>query len=215
MLNTLKNWKIKAAVDKVPGWLLIGFSALGGGIWGYIQNNSADVLKDASSGNWKGVEGIGVHALIAGISAFVLYLKTDPWAQAEKNARELKVPLPPLPILLLVGGLSLGGLATTGLALETSSCTPAQTAELKSIEAVVLADVEAGDQDPQIVADVVKIIAQNADPNSPAVIAFATSLAYDAIAFLLDEGVIPPQFLAAAQAHRASLKAAKAKLEVQ
>lgn len=194
MLNTLKNMKVKALVDFLPGWVLIGLASLGGGIWGYIQSSSADVLKDASGGNWKGLEVIAVHALIAGLGTALAYLKTDPWATAQLK----KVAVPPvLPILMLVCGIF-------------CACTPAQTAELKSIENVVLADVEAGAQDPQIVADVVKIVAQDAGA-SPAVTAFATALAYDAITFLIDSGIIPANYLASAKTHQASLKLAAGK----
>lgn len=89
-------------------------------------------------------------------------------------------------------------LAFTTIALACAvACTPAQKAEVQSIEALVAKDLAAGDSLPQVEADVAKLIA--GQPGADAVIVLN-----DALILLIDAGILPPNLLSVAETMLAS-----------
>ena len=196
MHNLLKSLKVKALMDKIPGWCVVGGVTLSTAIWGALQSQSSDLLKDATSGQFSLIWPIVWHALAVGLVAEAAYLKTDPWTPVAPEKPQGGAGLPGI-----MGGIF------GALMLMLVGCQQLQAAapELTKIENVVLADVEANDSNAQIVSDVAKTLGQDLGAG-PAVVAFVTAATYDAMQFLIDMGVIPAKFLDQAKAQAAALK---------
>jgi hypothetical protein len=135
MHDLMKTLKVKALVDKLPGWVLVGGVTLGTAVWGAFQSNLTDLLKDATSGQFSLIWPIVWHALAVGFVAEANYIATDPWAkqvQAAGNATTPPSKLPPLGtnlfmlalLLILTGCLSSAPVVpiTPANKAQTDSC---------------------------------------------------------------------------------------------
>lgn len=89
-----------------------------------------------------------------------------------------------------------------GIATSEAACTPAQVAEAKSIEQLVLADLEAGKPVEAIESDVAVLLC--GQPNASACVDVVVVL-NDALTLLIDSGVIPANVLPRAKSMRGAL----------
>lgn len=199
---------IRSLLDKIPHWLFVGIALVAGA---FVQNlkDQPDFLSALFT--WDTAH-LGADLKMAGafaLTAFIAWLRTDPWTAAEKRIAQKRsaTTIPPIAgstfvILFLFGGVtsSLAIVAVGSSALLSEGCTPAQQAELGQIESIVLADVQAGKTLEQIMADVGKVVGGKAGVD-------VAVITYDILVTLIDLGVIPSNVLPQAQAHKAALAA--------
>jgi hypothetical protein len=107
-------------------------------------------------------------------------------------------PKPPTAIRGKVGLATLFGFVML-LGLIPAACTPAQQALEAKVEQMILNDLAAGKTATQIEADIGQLVA--GQPGADAVV-----ILNDALAFLIDIGVIPPGFIPQAQAMLTEVK---------
>ena len=88
--------------------------------------------------------------------------------------------------------LSVLAAAEVGIGAVVTDCTPAQQALQQQIEQAILADLAAGKTRTQVIVDVGALLAGQPGADVARIVA-------DAIAFLIDTGVIPPNILPAAK----------------
>ena len=140
-----------------------------------------------------------IGQLITDVQAILNDLKTPPappanGGDAPPPAAPVTPPPPPATSrvgLAMLGAVGLFSLQTGAFALTTSeltACTPAQQAEVKSVEQTILHDLSQGKTLEQTELDVATIIA--GQPGADAVIVFN-----DALALVIDAGWVPADLM--------------------
>ena len=128
-----------------------------------------------------------------------------PTGAAAVRIKKMSTRPPPPPGAGRVGLAMIFWIALAGGTFATSmifveACTPAEQALQQRIEQTILADLAAGKTRTQIIVDVGQLLAGQPGADVALIVA-------DAITFLIDTGVIPPNVLPAAKTMLAELQA--------
>lgn len=178
--------QIQAWLAKVPIWLSLPLTTFLGAALSYVLTvPQADLIHDIMTG--AGVAALAKGMVAAGLVAIVNLLR--PATKVETDAVKAKLKKNG-------NGAGGGGIAATAcLCLFCFGCQTIAAAfpELDAIEKTVLADVEAGKTAEQIEADVAKIVAGQAGVD-------IVILVNDALAFLIDAGLVPSNWVPQAKA---------------